>query len=53
MSDLFAYFNAMASPPALLPLLGAALVSVIEIEAVFVAAILAEVWQIALLGRLG
>jgi MFS family permease len=48
-----AYFNAMASPAALLPLLGAALVSVISIEAVFVAAILAAVWQIALLRRIG
>lgn len=48
-----AYLNAMASPAALLPLLGAALVSVISIEAVFVAAILAAIWQIALLRRIG
>ncbi len=44
-----AYFNAMASPAALLPLLSAALVSIIAIEAVFVATILAAVWQIVLL----
>ena len=48
-----AYFNAMASPAALLPLLGAALVSMISIEAVFVAAIAAAVWQIALLRQIG
>ncbi|MBV1897669.1 MAG: MFS transporter [Rhodobacteraceae bacterium] len=48
-----AYFNVMASPAALLPLLGAALVSMISIEAVFVAAILAAVWQMALLRRIG
>lgn len=47
-----AYFNAMASPAALLPLLGAALVSIIAIEAVFVATILAAVWQIALLRQI-
>jgi MFS family permease len=47
-----AYFNAMASPAALLPLLGAALVSIIAIEAVFVAAILGAVWQVVLLRRI-
>lgn len=48
-----AYFNAMASPAALLPLLGAALVSLVSIEAVFAAAILAALWQFALLARIG
>lgn len=47
-----AYFNAMASPAALLPLLGAALVSIIAIEVVFVAAILAAVWQVVLLRQI-
>jgi len=47
-----AYFNAMASPAALLPLLGAAFVSLIAIEAVFVAAILAALWQVVLLRRI-
>jgi hypothetical protein len=44
-----AFFNAMASPAALLPLLGAAFVSLVSIEAVFVAAL----WQLALLARIG
>lgn len=44
-----AYFNALASPAALLPLLGAGFVSLISIHAVFVAAILAALWQIHLL----
>lgn len=47
-----AYFNAMASPAALSPLLGAALVSVISIHAVFVAAMLAALWQLALLNQI-
>lgn len=46
-----AYFNALASPAALLPLLGAGFVSLISIHAVFVAAILAALWQIGLLRR--
>lgn len=48
-----AHFNAMASPAALLPLLGAAFVSLASIDAVFVAAILAALWQLALLARIG
>ncbi len=47
-----AYFNALASPAALLPLLGAALVSLISIHAVFVAAIFAAVLQLVLLLRI-
>lgn len=47
-----AYFNAMASPAALLPLLGAGLVSFISIHAVFVAAILAALLQLLLLQRI-
>ncbi|SEM30648.1 hypothetical protein SAMN05443999_11933 [Roseovarius azorensis] len=47
-----AYFNALASPAALLPLLGAGFVSLISIHAVFVAAILAALWQIYLLARI-
>lgn len=47
-----AYFNALASPAALLPLIGAGLVSVISVHAVFVAAILAALWQVHLLTRI-
>ena len=47
-----AYFNALASPAALLPLAGAALVAFVSIEGVFIAAILAGAWQLALLGRI-
>ena len=47
-----AYFNALASPAALLPLVGAGLVSLIAIEAVFVAAILAAICKIVLLARM-
>lgn len=47
-----AYFNTLASPAALLPLLGAVFVSLISIHAVFVAAILAAAWQLTLLGRI-
>jgi MFS family permease len=47
-----AYFNALASPAALLPLLGAGLISMISIHAVFVAAILAALWQVLLLARI-
>ncbi len=50
-----AWFNTFASPAALAPLLGAAIVSLISIQAVFVAAILAAVVQVRvslLLGRL-
>lgn len=47
-----AYFNALASPAALLPLLGAGFVALIAIEAVFVAAILAAMCQIHLLARI-
>ncbi len=47
-----AYFNALASPAALLPLLGAGLVSLVSIQAVFFAAILAALLQLALLMRI-
>jgi MFS family permease len=47
-----AYFNALASPAALLPLLGAALVSFLSIRAVFIAAIAAAIWQLILLRRI-
>lgn len=47
-----AYFNALASPAALLPLVGAGLMSLIAIEAVFVAAILAAICQVVLLARI-
>ncbi|KZY49931.1 hypothetical protein A3734_09185 [Sulfitobacter sp. HI0054] len=47
-----AYFNALASPAALLPLLGAGFVAVISIHAVFAAAILAALWQVYLLSRI-
>lgn len=47
-----AYFNALASPAALLPLLGAVLISLISIHAVFIAAILAAWAQLMLLLRI-
>jgi MFS family permease len=47
-----AYFNALASPAALLPLRGAVLVRFIAIEAVFVAAIAAALLQLSLLHRI-
>jgi MFS family permease len=47
-----AYFNAMASPAALLPLLGAGMMSLISIEAVFFAAILGALLQLVLLLRI-
>lgn len=47
-----AYFNALASPAALLPLVGAGLVSLVSIYAVFVAAIFAAVLQLVLLLRI-
>nr|WP_306267474.1 MFS transporter [Pararhizobium sp. IMCC3301] len=47
-----AYFNALASPAALLPLAGAGLISLISIEAVFIAALIAALCQIILLRRI-
>ena len=47
-----AYFNALASPAALLPLLGAALIEYISINAVFVATVVAAAWQLVLLNRI-
>lgn len=47
-----AYFNALASPAALLPLLGAGFVTLISLHALFVAAILAALWQVLLLRRI-
>lgn len=48
-----AYFNAMASPAALSPLLGAAFVSWVSIGAVFFVAIVTALWQCLLLARIG
>jgi MFS family permease len=47
-----AYFNALASPAALAPLFGAALVSLVSIHTVFVAAIAAAFCQVILLRRI-
>ena len=47
-----AYFNAFASPAALLPLVGAAIVDVFSLTAVFVAAAAAALFQIYLFVRL-
>lgn len=47
-----AYFNALASPAALLPLLGAVLAQGIAIEAVFVAAIAAALLQLFILNHI-
>ena len=47
-----AYFNTLVSPAALLPLLGAALISLASIEAVFVAAAGGAVMQLVLLNRI-
>lgn len=47
-----AYFNALASPASLLPLLGAVLVQFIAIEAVFIVAIAAALLQIVLFHRM-
>ena len=47
-----AYFNALASPAALLPLAGAAVADILSLEAVFVLAVLAAVVQLSLYGRL-
>ncbi len=46
------YFNALASPAALLPLAGAAIVDVISLMAVFVVALLAAALQLVLYARL-
>ncbi|MCZ6448256.1 MAG: MFS transporter [Alphaproteobacteria bacterium] len=47
-----AYFNALASPAALLPLAGAAVADTLSLEAVFVLAVLAATVQLALYARL-
>lgn len=47
-----AYFNALASPAALLPLLGAALADVISLMAVFIVALIAAALQLTLFARL-
>lgn len=46
------YFNSLASPAALLPIAGAAIVQIISIQAVFIAALLAAVVQLVLLHRM-
>jgi len=48
-----AYFNALASPAALLPLVGAAVADALTLEAVFAAAIAAAIAQLVLYARLG
>ena len=47
-----AYFNALASPAALLPLVGAAIVAAFSLETVFLVAIVAAIIQLGLLRRL-
>jgi hypothetical protein len=47
-----AYFNALASPAALLPLAGAAIADTVSLLAVFVVALLAAALQLVLYGRL-
>lgn len=47
-----AYFNALASPAALLPLAGAALADVFSLKTVFIAALLAAALQFVLYARL-
>ena len=47
-----AYFNALASPAALLPLAGAAIASVLSLMVVFVVAFLAAALQLVLYARL-
>ncbi len=47
-----AYFNALASPAALLPLAGAAVADALSLEAVFVLAVVAAIFQLALYARL-
>ncbi|MEE8334233.1 MAG: MFS transporter [Alphaproteobacteria bacterium] len=48
-----AYFNALASPAALLPLVGAGIVAAFSLETLFAIAVLAAVVQFGLLRRLG
>ena len=48
-----AYFNSLAAPAALLPLLGAAIADALSLETVFVATIVASALQLRLFGRLG
>ena len=47
-----AYFNALASPAALLPLAGAAIADVVSLQVVFVVAVLAAALQLVLYARL-
>ena len=47
-----AYFNALASPAALLPLLGAAIVAALSLEILFAIAVIAAMVQLGLLCRL-
>ncbi len=47
-----AYFNSLASPAALLPIAGAAIVHIISIHAVFITATLAAVVQLIFLSRI-
>lgn len=47
-----AYFNALASPAALLPILGAAVVDVLALQAVFVVAVAAAAIQLGLIRKL-
>ncbi len=47
-----AYFNALASPAALLPLVGAAIVAAASLEILFAVAVMAAIVQLAVLRRL-
>ena len=47
-----AYFNALASPAALLPLLGAVIADALSLTAVFLAALIAALAQLGLYARL-
>ncbi len=47
-----AYFNALASPAALLPLVGAAIVTAASLEILFAVAAMAAIVQLAVLRRL-
>ncbi|MGQ0676896.1 MAG: MFS transporter [Rhodospirillales bacterium] len=47
-----AYFNVLASPAALLPLVGAAIADGLSLEAVFIVALIAAAFQIVLYARL-
>jgi hypothetical protein len=47
-----AYFNALASPAALLPIVGAAIVDMVSLWTVFALAVVAAAVQLRLIGKL-